>query len=292
MKFTKFFSTFPIFILLFVAMPVKSAFSATPTVTTSVASGNYTFNKAYQADQTAHLKLVKTVTKDNSGTALPTAWTLYGDGTGSNDYSGAGGFDLDVNVDTEILTCNGNLIGFENGIPSGWTVIDNTGGTGITWGTTADSACEIPNRTNGSGEAACADSDAAGTPAIPYDTVLVSNPFNLTGFATAQLDVAAYYWDIITGNDRFEIDIWDGSTWTNELSWDETHGTEDISLNLSSYLGLSNVQVRFRYFGDGFDWFAQVDNIGLTCGEAPDSVEVVLYNDEAGDGIDEEDQGQ
>ena len=53
MKFKKFFSTFLIFILLFVAMPAKSAFSATPMMTTSVASGNYTFNKAYQADQTA-----------------------------------------------------------------------------------------------------------------------------------------------------------------------------------------------------------------------------------------------
>lgn len=176
----------------------------------------------------------------------------------------------------EILTCNGDLIGFENGIPASWTVIDNTGGTGIIWVTTADPACEIPNRTNGSGEAACADSDAAGTPAIPYDTELWSNPIDLTGFATAQLDVAAYYWDIITGNDRLEIDIWDGSTWTNELSWDETHGTEDISLNLSSYLGLSNVQVRFRYFGDGFDWFAQVDDIRLTCGEAPETGNITI----------------
>jgi len=55
-------------------------------------------------DKTAHLKLVKTVTNNNGGTALPTAWTLTADGTGTNDISGAGGFDQDVNADTYALS--------------------------------------------------------------------------------------------------------------------------------------------------------------------------------------------
>jgi hypothetical protein len=166
----------------------------------------------------------------------------------------------------EILECNGDMIEFEDGIPSGWPVIDNTGGSGIVWVTTDDPACEQPNRTNGTGEAACADSDAAGYPAIPYDTELWTPLIDLSGQGAVVLDVKAYYNDISTGyNDRFEVDVWDGVGWTNELSWDEDHMPEDFSLNLSAYAGLPDARVRFRYSGDGYDWYAQVDDIALTC---------------------------
>jgi hypothetical protein len=158
------------------------------------------------------------------------------------------------------------MIQFEEGIPPGWMVVDNTGGTGIVWTTTADPACGVSNMTNGTGEAACADSDAAGSGAPPYDTELVSPPFDLSSVAEAVLDVKAYYNDINAGsNDRLEVDVWDGASWINELSWDEAHTPEDFSLDLSAYLGLPAAQVRFRYFGNGYDWFAQVDDIALTC---------------------------
>jgi hypothetical protein len=92
------------------------------------------------------------------------------------------------------------------------------------------------------------------------------NPFGLTDYSSAAMNVKAYYLDIGTAaNDRFEVDVWDGSSWTNELSWDEDHDPEDINLDLSTYTGLPTVQVRFRYFGDGWDWYAQVDDIALTC---------------------------
>ena len=165
-----------------------------------------------------------------------------------------------------LLTCNGDPIDFEEGIPSGWAVVDNTGGTGIVWTTTADPACEISNRTNGTGEAACADSDAAGTPSTPYDTELWSNLIDLSGQGAVLLDVKAYYRDLNTGsNDRFEVDVWNGSTWINHLSWDEDHEPEDFTVNLSAYAGMTGVRLRFRYFGNGFDWYAQVDDVQLTC---------------------------
>jgi hypothetical protein len=166
----------------------------------------------------------------------------------------------------ELLECNGAMIQFEEGIPPGWQVVDNTGGTGIVWTTTADPACIRDNMTNGTGEAACADSDAAGYPAVPYDTELWSNPIDLSGQGVVVLDVKAYYNDISTGyNDRFEVDVWDGSAWINELTWDEDHMPADFSLNLSAYAGLPDARVRFRYSGDGYDWYAQVDDIALTC---------------------------
>ena len=170
----------------------------------------------------------------------------------------------------EQLLCNGSAIGFEQGIPPGWQVVDNTGGTGLVWTTTADTEnCGFANLTNGTGEAACADSDATGIPATPFDTELWTPVIDLSTWGVVQLDVKAYYRDLNTGaNDRFEVDVWDGTSWNNELSWDEDHEPEDFTLNLSAYAGLSDTRVRFRYFGDGFDWFAQVDDIALTCLEA------------------------
>ena len=189
----------------------------------------------------------------------------------------------------EQLLCNGSAIGFEQGIPPGWQVVDNTGGTGLVWTTTADTEnCGFANLTNGTGEAACADSDATGIPATPFDTELWTPVIDLSTWGVVQLDVKAYYRDLNTGaNDRFEVDVWDGTSWNNELSWDEDHEPEDFTLNLSAYAGLSDTRVRFRYFGDGFDWFAQVDDIALTCLEAgapdiavsPESLEAELGPD-------------
>lgn len=206
-------------------------------------------------------------TSHTAATPLFASTTYYWRVTADNVCGSSTSSTSSFTTQAATMICNGAVVEFEDGIPADWEVVDNTGGTGIVWTTTADAECGILNRTNGSGEAACADSDASGSPAIPFDTELISNPFDLSGFGTASLDVKAYYRDITTnGNDRFDVDVWDGTTWTNALSWDEDHEPEDFTVNLSAYAGQPGVQVRFRYFGDGFDWYAQVDDINLTCG--------------------------
>ena len=60
-------------------------------------------------DKTAHLKLVKTVTNDNGGTALPTAFTLSA--AGPAPISGAGGAESDVNAGTYTLSETGPAAG-------------------------------------------------------------------------------------------------------------------------------------------------------------------------------------
>jgi hypothetical protein len=62
-------------------------------------------------DQTAHLKLVKTVTNNNGGTAVPTNWTLSA--SGPTPLSGAGGAESDVNAGTYTLS--------ESAGPGGYT---------------------------------------------------------------------------------------------------------------------------------------------------------------------------
>ena len=62
-------------------------------------------------DQTAHLKLVKTVTNNNGGTAVPANWTLSANGP--TPISGAGGAESDVNA--------GNYTLSESAGPAGYT---------------------------------------------------------------------------------------------------------------------------------------------------------------------------
>lgn len=152
---------------------------------------------------------------------------------------------------------------FEGGLPAGWNVIDNAG-EGIVWDTNV--AWGDPNWATGDGMSFMVNSDT--TPG-EFDTELVTHSFVVpTG---ASLDLTANYQNFIN-SDFFNIDINDGSGWTNLLSWNEDHGTfkdvpgEDISLDLSAYGG-STVEVRFHYYdpntGD-WDWYIQIDNVTVT----------------------------
>ena len=73
----------------------------------------------------------------------------------------------------------------------------------------------------------------------------------------------AYYREY-SGSDFFDVDIWDGAMWTNLLHWEENHGGTPLSLDLASDLGEDDLQVRFRYAGPGWDWYAQVDDVSMT----------------------------
>lgn len=161
------------------------------------------------------------------------------------------------------LVC-GATMDFESGIPGDWTVTDDSpGGDGITWVTTADEECGIDNSTGASGTAACADSDYPGSANSPaYDTSLVTPPIDLSGVDSATLDVSTYfrYYD----DSQFNIEVWNGSDW--DVAWTvDSDSQTDVDVDLDAYTGADNVEVRFRYVGDGWDYYAQVDDVALSC---------------------------
>ncbi len=176
------------------------------------------------------------------------------------------------------FVCNAPAEGFENGVPpAGWSVQTNQP-NGPQWSTIAGCG-ETGNFTNGSGEAACVSSDLFG--AAEMDTSLVTPMFDLTGYGTASLSYTANYQNF-ANLDFLNVDISadGGATWTTLLSWNEDHGTfrsppgVNVTIDLSAYAGQSGLMLRYRYYdpntGD-WNWYAQVDNVGLTCdtGEAP-----------------------
>ena len=177
------------------------------------------------------------------------------------------------------FACNGAVEGFEASVPpSGWSVATSEPG-GPQWTTIAGSG-ETGNYTNGSGGAASVSSDEFGS--AEFDTSLVTPAFSLVGFVTAQVDYTVNYQNF-AGSDFLDLDISTdgGATWATLLSWNEDHGAhrappgEDVTVDLAAYAGQANLQLRWRYYdpnsGD-WDWYAQIDDVGLTCGDgtAPD----------------------
>ncbi|HFC12060.1 MAG TPA: hypothetical protein ENJ56_04385, partial [Anaerolineae bacterium] len=191
---------------------------------------------------------------------ISATWTAYTP-TGTTVLSATDS--VTVTVFPTALDCD-KQVDFEQGIPRGWYVTNNgTGSNPAVWTTTADTEnCSIENLTNGSGVAACVDSDIIGFTGGPYDTSLVSNPFVIPvpvrDSVYISLTASIYYRSY--AYDEFTVDVWDGWIWHNLLTWNEDH-QEDIAIDLLPYWGgLDGFQVRFRYQGNGRDWYAEVDN--------------------------------
>jgi hypothetical protein len=160
------------------------------------------------------------------------------------------------------LVCGGS-VDFESGIPGDWTVTDDSpSGDGIVWVTSEDVECDTGNNTSGSGTAACADSDYAGSGSPAYDTSLVTPPIDLSGVTSAELTASVFF--RYYGVSQMSIEIWNGSGW--DVAWSvDADATADVNLDLDAYTGSDAVQVRFRYSGDGWDWYSQVDDVAINC---------------------------
>lgn len=176
---------------------------------------------------------------------------------------------------TSDLSCN-TVVGFDDGLPDSWTVLDNTG-LGLVWSNIAGSG-EPGNYTGGAGDAASVSSDVYGP--ADFDTELRTNSFSLAGAVSGSLDYLVNYQNF-AAFDFLDLDISTdgGANWTTLLSWNEDHGGfrntpgVPVSINLAPYLGASDVQLRWRYYDPttfDWDWYAQVDNVQLTCNRVPD----------------------
>jgi hypothetical protein len=153
-------------------------------------------------------------------------------------------------------------------------VIDNEG-NGVVW-TTIAGAGESGNYTGGAGDAATASSDSAG--AVQYDTEMRTTSIDLTGWLPSDEVYLTYLanYQNFAFRDFLDVDISTdgGATWTTLLSWNEDHGSfrgssgEAVSIDLSSYSGMSGLKLRWHYYDpttSDNDWYAQVDEIGLDC---------------------------
>ncbi|MEZ4663297.1 MAG: M4 family metallopeptidase [Caldilineaceae bacterium] len=189
-------------------------------------------------------------------------------------YSCAGGT-TPLPPGPEPLACN-TTVSFTQGVPSDWMVLDNSGG-GVVW-TDIFSSGETDNYTGGANNAASVSSDAAGP--VEFDTELHSTPFDLTEYSLVSLSYLANYQNL-DNQDFLDLDISidGGLTWETLLSWNEDHGGfrvsgggELVDVDLSAYAGLSGLILRWHYYDPNnrdYDWYAQVDDVTLSCVALP-----------------------
>ncbi|HET91569.1 MAG TPA: hypothetical protein ENN99_12655 [Chloroflexi bacterium] len=164
--------------------------------------------------------------------------------------------------------------------PSDWTVVDNTGNggwaTNTTWGE--------DNYTGGAGEAATVSSDVAGW--VEIDTELRTPPFDLPTGSAAALKYVANYQNL---GDYFDVDIsTDGGVgWTNLLRWNDDfgdfHGPSgvDVEIDLSAYMGMTGLMLRWRYYDANWAWYVQIDDVEVVLQDYPfDPTAHVIVKDE------------
>lgn len=182
-----------------------------------------------------------------------------------------------VNGPEATLACNSPAINFNDGLPSNWLTLA-TINQGVVWGDLP--SCNESNYTGRDGNALCSSSDAFGV--ADYDAEVWSNPIDLPNEPSILLNYWANYQDFSNGDYLdLEISTNGGVDWTTLLSWGgsgDSYGDffgasgQLVSVDLSDYAGNNGGLLRWRYynddpvFDDGYDWYAQIDDVSLYCG--------------------------
>ncbi|TQV89265.1 Calx-beta domain-containing protein [Aliikangiella coralliicola] len=147
--------------------------------------------------------------------------------------------------------------GFDVFPAAGWTVTDHSG-EGVVWSSYVGSGRNI---SGAQGEAAFADSDAAG-PGVNADTSLVSPVINVVDRENYILEFDGYLatW---TGQDDVDIDVnVDSAGWTNVGKLSKSASLDSYALDITDLLtGATSFQVRFRYYNANWEFYTLIDNV-------------------------------
>lgn len=187
-----------------------------------------------------------------------------------------------ADADVDLMLEQGSLESFEEAFPpAGWQVIDHGGS--CVW--QRNDAWPRDNFAGGDGFSAAADSDSCGS-GTTMDTSLISPAQDLAGAVAAQLRFIASYRHL--GSSSFALDISGdgGTTWDNEFVWTADQSPMgpgvEVTVDLSDYLGSSQVHARFRYTAPSWDWWAQVDDVAFDIGIAWAEPDPASFNLAAG----------
>ena len=152
--------------------------------------------------------------------------------------------------------------------PSGWTVIDNIGGSPV-W--ERNDVTGTPNYAD-TGYCAIADSDYWYD---PMNTDLISPVIDCTGWSDVYLAFDTDY-ENYAGYDWAKVYVRSsatGGSWVNVLAWNEDHpGPLNVNLDISAYAdNQPDLQVRFNYDtkGEEWLWWWEVDNVEVCGSVAP-----------------------
>jgi hypothetical protein len=90
-------------------------------------------------------------------------------------------------------------------------------------------------------------------------------PVDLTGYASATLTFWRYADNDLDAGEYLKVELYDGTTWNTIFNWTEGAGDDDTwhqeNINLASYLGASNFNVRFVTHQSAYFEEAEIDDV-------------------------------
>jgi Zn-dependent metalloprotease len=113
---------------------------------------------------------------------------------------------------------------------------------------------------------------------VEMDMSLITNPVNTVGMSSITLNYDEFF-RVFNGDfsETAKIDVWDGSTWQNVLTQNESTGNSgswaapfNRTINIPVAYANAAMQLRFRY-NAFWDWYWVIDNVKLT-GQLPTEV--------------------
>lgn len=146
---------------------------------------------------------------------------------------------------------------FEDELPAGWEV-------GI-----GDAAWRLDNPENRTAEGGCADrfmiADCDVCPNVTMNTSLVTPPIDCSEYSTVMLEFDHFFcYCPGCGEEKAEVDVWDGLGWSNELRYEEAAAAGHVAKDISdAAAGESAVKIRWHYYDACNDGFWEVDNFSL-----------------------------
>lgn len=211
------------------------------------------------------------------------AFDGYDSGTASISLNSAVTQDFALKISS---TCTAPGYGFTKGFgedfngsvfpPDGWSVNTPVNNGYTIW--QLNTQFGDNNYTSGSGTAAEANSDHAGSGQGPYDTRLVTPPIPVTSLpADPTLRYLFKYQHEYGADDAFDLGISTdgGNNWTKILSADDCGSPYQLpgcrqQVDLGPYVPASgDIMLRWRYYDlsqSAWDWYAQLDDVAIgTC---------------------------
>jgi hypothetical protein len=154
---------------------------------------------------------------------------------------------------------------FEN---TGWTITHTGTASARFFWTYGPVATANGNGNSGSPSLIFANGDNSTTAST---TTITSPTFSTAGYSSLTLSFRHHYddWD---GTDNAYVEVYNGSSWVTVQTYITVQGTlasfATASINLNSYVGISNFAIRFRYTNNN-DWYWLIDDISINGNIAP-----------------------
>jgi len=160
---------------------------------------------------------------------------------------------------------------FDAGIPATWTVIDNLNANGAVWTGVTD----YNGNTLDGTPFAFADSDGAGQ--VDTDTELISPEVDASAATNLFISFDQYF-RTYTGNDKADVDVFDGTDWVNVYTTSTDvggWGIPDIRIiDVTAYKN-ANFKVRFHYYDANWEYYWAIDNFKIY---EPDNDDLAVVN--------------